>query len=239
MGWKIDEDCLFMNLRIETAGISSEESTVTDNPLVLKYIQDLNAPLGESAWESVYQKAVEKNIPVVRKTTVRLLYLLAVLHRPLNALEIGTGSGYSALWIRKGLPEQSKLTTLERDNNRYQDAALLFRDYPGIELIKADAFQFLKESPGGFDFVFLDSQKRDYIDFLPLLKTRIVKGGLLIIDNFLFNGKVVEIDPKDEAKYRGGVELLKRFNHSLSSDGSFESLFLPLDDGLAVARKLD
>lgn len=204
---------------------------------VQSYIDGLNQSIEAPELDSIYEQAVGNNIPVVRKTTGKLLYFIIKIKEPKNVLEIGTGSGYSSLWIYKGLPQSSCLITLERDKKRYLEAEKLFRNYPGIELINIDAFDYFKKVPGHYDFVFLDAQKRDYLSFLNILRDRINSGGILFVDNFLFNGRVLEISSEDEEKYRGGVEFLKQFNQELCGLTAFESLFLSVDDGIVVARK--
>ena len=204
----------------------------------LEYIKNLNQSMDNLEWENLYQNALKKNIPVVRKETAQLLYFLVKIKAPKNILEIGTGSGYSSLWIHKGMPEGAHFTTLERDNNRYNDALELFKDYSEIELIKTDAFSFLKETLQLFDFIFLDSQKRDYIDFLPIFENKISPGGLLVADNFLLNGKIIDLPDEDKVKYQGGVGLLNQFNQEISKHPGFETLFLSLEDGVVLARRI-
>jgi predicted O-methyltransferase YrrM len=201
------------------------------------YIEMLNRPLEKTEWDPIYDEAVRLQIPVVRKNTARLIYILIKLKNPQNVLEIGTGSGFSTLWIEHGLSENARLTSLERDKNRYEKASILFKDHSKIHLLYQDAFDYLKEPVGTFDFVFLDSQKRDYIDFLPLLEKKLVSGGVLVIDNFLFQGKVVSMTPDEEKKYKGGVDLLKKFNEELAKHPAFDTLFLHLDDGVVIAVK--
>jgi caffeoyl-CoA O-methyltransferase len=205
--------------------------------LIQSYIEALNRPLDIPDWDKLYNEAVKLQVPAVRKDTAKLLYLLVKLKNPANVLEIGTGSGFSALWMGRGLSADALLTTLERDKNRYEKAGALFRDRKNIRVLNRDAFRFLKETGETFDFVFLDAQKRDYIDFLPLLERKINSGGVLVTDNFLFQGKAAAMSTDEEDKYKGGVELLKKYNEALANHPAFETLFLGLDDGVAVAVK--
>ncbi len=205
------------------------------NAAVQAYTDELNNDLDEAEWDDLYEKSVKNKIPIIRKTTAKLLYFLIKFKRPENFLEIGTGSGYSTLWIHKGLSGDAKLTTIERDKNRFIEAQKLFHDYRNIDLLYLDAFDYLKNSTGQFDFVFLDAQKRDYTEFLKILEDRVIPGGIFFTDNFLFNGKVIEMEDGNEEKYSGGVDLLKQFNYKLSRHKSFKSLFLNIDDGIIIS----
>lgn len=184
--------------------------------------------------DALSQRSMEEKIPVLRPDSCRLLYLLVRIHRPASILEIGTGSGLSTLWIHRAAPS-TPLTTLERDRKRYQTAQDLFHDIPQISLHHQDAFTFMKENDTLFDFIFLDAQKRDYIEYLGLIESHLNPGGLLVADNILMGGKVYQHSLADERKYRSGVEKLKEFNQSVSLSPRWENLFLPLEDGLLVA----
>jgi predicted O-methyltransferase YrrM len=204
---------------------------------ILSYIASLNQFLDCPEWDALYNWAVLEKIPVVRKNTARFLYFLVKIKKPERALEIGTGSGYSTLWMEKGLEESAEFTTIERDRNRFEAAKKLFESYPRIRVLCQDAFAFLKESQRTFDLVFLDAQKRDYVEYLELLENKIEKGGILFVDNFLFGGKVIQMSEEEKAFYHNGVDRLKKFNEKLSRHPAFETLFLSIDDGVIVALK--
>jgi caffeoyl-CoA O-methyltransferase len=205
--------------------------------LTQTYVDGLNRSLDNREWDSLYESAAAQKIPVIRKDAAKILYFLTALVQPETVLEIGTGSAYSTLFIIRGLPEDGHLTSLERDRNRYEAARILLDKEPRVNLVFQDAFTYFHETTGSFDMVFLDAQKRDYIDFLPILQHRIKPGGVLIADNFLFGGKVVEMTEEEKEKYAGGVERLKEFNRALSNHPDFEALFLPIGDGICAARK--
>lgn len=203
-----------------------------------EYIEGLNRFLDMPEWDRLYDDALGQNIPVIRKNTAKLLYIILKLAAPKRVLEIGTGSGYSALWIRKAIPESSELITLERDKNRFDAAEKLFAGSKHTKVLYRDAFDHLPSETGTYDAVFLDSQKRDYIALVPLIEKKLTAGGILFADNILFGGRVVQLAPEDEDKYKSGSELLRQFNESLAGGGPFESLFLPIDDGVVIARKI-
>jgi predicted O-methyltransferase YrrM len=191
-----------------------------------EYASFLNKPLDFPGWEKIYNEAVKRNIPVLRPLSAKVLYFLIKISKPEKILEIGSGSGYSTLWISRALAGHARLLSIERDMNRFVMADTLFRKDERVEIVHMDALEYLRGCSDLYDFVFLDAQKRDYIKFLELLKKRIKKGGLLCADNFLMSGLGAS-----------GVRLLRSFNEELSTGGCFESLFVSIEDGLVIAIK--
>ncbi len=231
---KIEKDSLnvftgsFQNMDKILNSISMEEE---------EYVSFLNRGLDVPEWEELYLEAVKDKIPVIRKETARLLYFLIKAKAPRNVLEIGSGSGYSTLWLMKGLPEGSKITALERDSKRFTRLKKVFRGCKKIRLLRRDAFDFLGKTSEMFDFVFLDAQKRDYPAYLSILRNKIIKDGVLAADNFLFAGMAASLPEDKKGKYMGGVRLLREFNEELSRDNCFEALFLSLEDGVVIAER--
>jgi len=182
-------------------------------------------------------------IPAVRFETALFLYNTTFLNKPLTILEIGFGSGVSSFFINKGLIDSkimpNSFISLERDNNRFNRGKRLIEkyNYKNIELLNIDAFYFLSQCKNGFDFIFLDAVKREYIQYLEKLKTILNKNGILICDNILFNGKIVEenISPK----YKNGVTLLKEFNDTICKDKELNTFFYNIGDGLSLSIKID
>lgn len=180
-------------------------------------------------------------IPAVRFDTAIFLMDMVLFYKPEKILEIGFGSGASTLFMDKGARSYGyyKITSLERDRNRYaRGMKILEKHNNNIELINADAFKYLSDENNKelFDFVFLDAVKRDYIDYLPLLKKALSKNGVLITDNILFNGKVIENGIPE--KYKNGVELLKQYNEVLSKDDGFNTVFYNIGDGMSMSVKI-
>lgn len=219
---------------------------------ILAYLKELNTVDEDCDLQQVYLEAKSKNIPVIRRTIGQLLTLFARLKSPTNILEIGTGSGYSTLCIRKGVGDLATIVSLERDRNRYEDAYKLFENYKNIKLLYIDAFRYFDRNDFAqnhsdrndftkntqkFDYVFLDAQKRDYIELFPLIKHRLNQGGIFIVDNILFGGKVVNLSDLQKDKYSSGIDLLKRFNRVLADDSDFETVFLSVDDGISISIK--
>jgi caffeoyl-CoA O-methyltransferase len=167
----------------------------------------------------------------------RILSMVSKMIRPKSILEIGTYTGYSALCLAEGLADNGILHTIdnnpERDNlvKRYiREAGFEERIIPHI----GDASRIIPELIGQFELVFIDADKCNYSLYYDLVIDRIPSGGIILSDNVLWSGKVVEpVNPKDSDT----IALLE-FNRKLHHDPRIEVVVLPIRDGLSLARKI-
>ena len=164
----------------------------------------------------------------------RFLSLISKMISPKNILEIGTFTGYSALCLAEGLQRDGKLTTLDVN----EDLAYLpqkyfaqseFASQIGFKL--QDAKEFLKNSSETFDLIFIDADKENYPEYLQLVKPKMKSGSVLMIDNVLWYGKV--LDEKGNKQ----TEQIKLVNKLVAEDADFENVILPLRDGIHLVRK--
>lgn len=165
----------------------------------------------------------------------RLLALLSRLLRPQRILEVGTFTGYSALCLAEGLATGGELHTIEGNAEVAYLARRYFADAgmsDRIHLHLGDAVQLIPSLPGEFDLVFLDANKREYPRYYELVIERLRPGGLLLADNVLWSGKVLQPEADEDAA------ILDRFNRQLQSDSRLETLLLPVRDGLSISRKV-
>lgn len=172
----------------------------------------------------------------------RLLSMLSHMLRPKRILELGTFTGYSALCLAEGLPEDGKLVTIEH-NDELEDRIRhnLARSPLGdkIELIIGDAVEVIRSQKSEFsnqlfDLVFMDADKREYCAYLEAVYPLVPVGGFIIADNTLWDGHI--IDPAyDKDKQTQG---LRTFNDLLAADKRFEQVIVPLRDGLTIIRKI-
>lgn len=185
------------------------------------------------------QKKYE-NIPVIGENVAYILYFLSTLKQPKKILEIGFGSGYSAIAILSGIKDRESISfiSLEREKKRYKRGKKLLNHFKyNIDLKNIDFFDYIKEIKKNnmqFDFVFIDSVKRRYLEIFKLLEDHISRDGLIIFDNILFKGKVVTLKKGEVKKYLAGSKLLNKFNIYASLNNKFKFIFLPVDDGIAV-----
>lgn len=164
----------------------------------------------------------------------RFLSLITKLMQPQRILEIGTFTGYAALCLAEGLTENGVLTTIEAND----ELAFLIEKYiekgnfqGKIEPVFGNALEIIPTLTDVFDLVFIDAGKRDYPTYYDLVLPKVRSGGLIIADNILWSGKVVD-DKKDI-----DTTIIDQFNKKILADERVECLLLPIRDGLIMARK--
>ena len=167
----------------------------------------------------------------------RLLKMLTTLLKPDNILEIGTFTGYSALCLAEGAPENSKIVTIEIDDEMesFIQRYLQESEYGHkVELKIGDALQIMNSySDNFFDLIFIDANKRDYCAYYNIAINKLKTGGAILADNTLWNGKVVEQINHDDEQTKGVFE----FNNQIKEDTRIEKVILPIRDGLTIIRK--
>lgn len=166
----------------------------------------------------------------------RLLTMLTRMIGPRRVLEIGAFAGYSALCLAEGLPEGGEVHTIEVDDELEDFIREGFADSPygnRVTLHIGDALEIVPTLDGEWDLVFIDGNKRNYIDYYKLVLPRLAKGGYILADNTLWDGKVADLDANRDAQTRGVAE----FNDLVAADPLVERVILPLRDGLTIIRK--
>ncbi len=168
----------------------------------------------------------------------RLLKMLTQLAAPRRVLELGTFTGYSALSIAEGMPAGSRLHTVEIDDEMADELEELFATAPrggDITLHIGDALSVVPAIGGKWDMVFIDADKRCYIEYLDMLLPMLNPGALILADNTLWSGKVAEVPPPTD---RQSVAIMK-FNDYVANHPRLETVILPLRDGLTMMRLRD
>ena len=166
-----------------------------------------------------------------------LLTMICKLIKPRRVLEIGTYSGYATLAMAAGMEEDGFIRTLELSDEQEVFTKPWFDKSPfppKIEMIICDAKDYLANDTDTYDLVFLDANKREYSEYYHLLLPRLKKGGLLLADNTLWSGHVLESSEEASAQTRG----IQAFNELVASDDRVEVNILPLRDGLTMIYKL-
>lgn len=182
--------------------------------------------------------ATNKNMGWPQKLSGRLvgrtLKMLAVLAQPKVALEIGMFTGYSALSIAEGMPDDGRLICCETNPRAIEFAQGFFdRSEHGhkIEVVFGRALETLEQLDLTLDFSFIDADKRNYLEYYERVKAMTRPGGLIVLDNVLWSGKVLQ--PESEID-----DTLVELNRRIAADKEVENVFLTVRDGINVVRKL-
>ena len=165
----------------------------------------------------------------------RVLSMISKLVQPKNVLEIGTYTGYSALCIAEGLHPEGKIYTIDK-NEELETLQEKYFEKSGyqnqIQQYVGNALEIIPTLDVKFDLVFIDADKSNYINYFHLIIDKMNSGGIILSDNVLWSGKVVEkLDPKDI-----DTKVLLEYNKLLNSDERIETVLLPIRDGLTVSR---
>ena len=188
------------------------------------------------------QSALEESYaPIVQKSTEQLIVTLLKILKPRRVLEIGTAVGYSAILMADNLPEDSTIVTVER-YKKHADIAIDNVFEAGYEkkirVIEGEAAEVLHWLDEGFDFVFLDAAKGQYIEFLPDIMRVLNKGGVLLSDNILYHG-MVEDEDKVERRKITIVKRLHMYLEEIMSNPELTTSIIPIGDGVALSVKKD
>lgn len=166
----------------------------------------------------------------------RLLSIISKLISPKNILEIGTFTGYATLSLAEGLAKGGKIFTIDKN----EDLAYLPEKYfkesefsNQINFVKGNALDEIPKLNEEWDLVFIDADKQNYIHYFNLIKPKMRSGAVILIDNVLWYGKVLEENPTQES-----TKIIQELNDLIARDADFENLILPLRDGIQLARKI-
>ena len=164
----------------------------------------------------------------------RFLSLISKIKSPLHILEIGTYTGYGTLCLAEGLATNGKIFTIDRNEELINIQNKYFEESGNrdkIVQLTGNAIDILMSLDENFDLIFIDADKENYIKYFEIVSKKLNPNGIIISDNVLWSGKVVEESDNDQE-----TDTLKKFNKLLSKDERFETIILPLRDGLSISR---
>ena len=164
----------------------------------------------------------------------RFLSLISKIKSPLHILEIGTYTGYGTLCLAEGLATNGKIFTIDRNEELINIQNKYFEESGNrdkIVQLTGNAVDILMGLNENFDLIFIDADKENYIKYFEIVSKKLNPNGIIISDNVLWSGKVVEESDNDQE-----TNTLKKFNSLLSKDERFETVILPLRDGLSISR---
>ena len=165
----------------------------------------------------------------------RVLSMLSKLIRPLTILEIGTYTGYSALCLCEGMQEKGQLHTIDIKEELVDFQRKYFDQSPwGNQIVQhlGEAIDIIPTIDLKFDLVFIDADKENYIHYFEMIVPKMNKGGIILSDNVLWSGKVLEPLQKNDLS----TKILLEYNQLLNNDPRVETVLLPIRDGLTVSR---
>ena len=190
--------------------------------------------------DQIEREALETNVPVIRTQTQGLLRFLLALRRPMSILEVGCAIGFSALLMSEYAPEGCRITTIEKYEKRIPVAKENFAragKEDAITLLEGDAADILKELTGPYDFIFMDAAKGQYIHFLPDTLRLLAPGGLLVSDNVLQDGDILESRFAVERRNRTIHSRMRAYLYELTHHEALRTVVLPIGDGVTVSVK--
>lgn len=185
------------------------------------------------------RNSIENYVPIIRKETQNLLKVLLAAHHPKEILEVGTAVGFSALFMSEYNPG-CHITTIEKYEKRIPIAKENFKKADRekeITLLEGDAKDILKELDGTFDFIFMDAAKGQYIHFLPDLCRLLKKGGILLSDNVLQDGEVIQSRYIVTRRNRTIHARMRDYLYELHHHPEFVTTLLPIGDGVTISVK--
>jgi caffeoyl-CoA O-methyltransferase len=204
------------------------------SPELDRYIRDLLPPR-DTILAEMERQAEKRRIPIVGPAVATLLATLALSIGARRVFELGSAIGYSTAFFARAVGPEGKVFYTDGSPDNAREArgylsrlGLLDR----VEVLTGEAVSLLEATPGLFDLVFLDIDKDGYPRALEAAAPRVRPGGLLVADNVLWSGKVVDASVRDAA-----TEGIRAFNRALFARPDFTSLIVPLRDGVAIARK--
>ena len=203
------------------------------------YIRSLECPKNPVI-EQIEQEAIDTRVPIIRKETQSFLSVILMIKQPSRILEIGTAIGFSAILMSEYLPENGHITTIEKYEKRIPIAKENFRragKEEQITLMEGDALKVMETLRGPYDFIFMDAANGQYIHYLPDVLRLLSDGGVLMSDNVLQDGDVIESRFAVERRNRTIHGRMREYLFELKHHPKFETSILPLGDGVALSVK--
>ena len=188
----------------------------------------------------IQKEALESFVPIIRPETINLLQTLIKMNRPKKILEVGAAVGFSANLMAEAAGDDCVITTIENYEPRIPIANANFkrtgRDKQ-ITLLEGDAMDILPTLDGPFDFIFMDAAKGQYINFWPEIKRLIAADGVVVTDNVLQDGDIIQSRFAITRRNRTIHKRMRDYLYELTHDEDFSTTILPLGDGVSISVK--
>ena len=207
-----------------------------------EYIKALECDLPEYL-DELEQRALADEVPIIRKEAQSLLRFLLCLLKPEKILEVGCAVGFSSAFMSEYMPENCTITTIEKVEMRIKEAKKNLAAIPRadkVTLLCGDANEVLKELADkgeSYPFIFMDAAKGQYMNFLPHLMRLLPEGGILITDNVLQEGTIVESKYTIPRRERTIHMRMREYVYTLKHMEELETVVLPVGDGVTLSVK--
>lgn len=207
------------------------------NERIVSYIHSLEKSNGELC-DEIEKYAQETYVPIIRKEMESFLRVMITMKKPEKILELGTAIGYSAILMAKAMPDNCRITTIENYEKRIPIARANFEKAglsDRITLIEGDALEVLKGLNEEYDFIFMDAAKAQYPYYLEEIMRILPVGGILIADNVLQEGELIESRFAVERRNRTIHSRMREFIYTLKNSPDFETTIVPIGDGITMS----
>ena len=208
---------------------------------IVTFINSLDTKNSEIL-ETIEKEALAASVPIIRREMQSFLKTLLLIKKPMRILEIGTAVGFSALLMSEYVPEGCRITTIENYDKRIPIARENFRragKEEQITLIEGDAAEVMKTLSGPFDLIFMDAAKGQYIHYLTEALRLLPKDGVLVSENVMQDGDVIESRFAVERRNRTIHARMREYLYELKHNEALVTSIIPLGDGVAVSVKQD
>lgn len=206
---------------------------------MVTYIRSLEVP--ESAViEAIEQEALRDRVPIIRKEMQSFLKVLLMIKRPMRILEVGAAVGFSSILMSEYMPEGGHITTIENYDKRIPIARANFKragKEEQIDLIEGDALEVMHGLEGPYDLIFVDAAKGQYIHYLPEVMRLLGTDGVLVSDNVLQEGDIIESRFAVERRNRTIHSRMREYLYELKHHDQLQTSIIPLGDGAALSVK--
>lgn len=186
------------------------------------------------------EEAIRTDVPIIRPAMQSLMRFLLKLHKPMKILEVGTAIGFSAILMAEYGPKDCHITTIEKYEKRIPLAKANFEasGYADkITLLEGDATDILKSLTDTYDMIFMDAAKGQYIHFMPDVMRLLAPGGLLVSDNVMQDGEILESRFAVTRRNRTIHTRMREYLFALTHDEKLETVVLPVGDGVTLSIK--
>lgn len=209
------------------------------NERIVSYIHSLEKS-NSMVLEEIEKEAIATYVPIIRKEMESFLRVMLAIKQPKRILELGTAIGYSAILMSEYMPKDCVIDTIENYDKRIPIAKANFERAgvsDRINLYEGDAMEIMPTLKYKYDFVFMDAAKAQYIYFLPLLKNLMEDGGILITDNVLQDGDIIESRFGITRRNRTIHSRMREYMYEVKNSEDFETTIVPIGDGITMSVK--